>query len=62
MIAALNKIVNQNIPQKITNDATTILSKKEVPILCCHSIQDSNANTGPTTKVYKVSWLNLRHK
>lgn len=62
MIADLNKIVNQKIPQKITNDATTILSKKEVPILCYQCIQDFNANTGPINKVYKVSWLNLQPK
>jgi hypothetical protein len=28
------------IAPKVTNDAATILSKKEVPILCYHNIKD----------------------
>jgi hypothetical protein len=33
-----NKVVNKIIAPKVTNDAATILSKKEVPILCYHNI------------------------
>jgi AICAR transformylase/IMP cyclohydrolase PurH len=32
--------VNKIIAPKVTNDAATILSKKEVPILCYHNIKD----------------------
>jgi peptidoglycan/xylan/chitin deacetylase (PgdA/CDA1 family) len=53
-IAAVKKEVNKTIPQKVTNDAATILLKKEVPILCYHSIKNFDANAGPMTKVYTV--------
>jgi peptidoglycan/xylan/chitin deacetylase (PgdA/CDA1 family) len=49
-----NKVVNKIIAPKVTNDAATILSKKEVPILCYHNIKDFDASAGPMTKVYTV--------
>ncbi|WP_016990598.1 polysaccharide deacetylase family protein [Flavobacterium sp. ACAM 123] len=39
---------------RVTNDAATILSKKEVPILCYHNIKNFKASDGPMTKVYSV--------
>ena len=53
-IPVKNKVVNKIIPQKVNNDAATILSKKEVPILCYHNIKDFDASVGPMTKVYTV--------
>lgn len=35
-------------------DATTILAKKEVPILCYHQIKDFKATAGEMTKTYSV--------
>jgi hypothetical protein len=49
-----NKVVNKIIAPKVTNDAATILSKREVPILCYHNIKDFDASAGPMTKVYTV--------
>ena len=49
-----NKIITKTVAPKVTNDAATILSKKEVPILCYHNIKDFDASSGPMTKVYSV--------
>ncbi len=40
--------------KKIANDAATILSKKEVPILCFHNIRDFSASASGNIKVYTV--------
>jgi peptidoglycan/xylan/chitin deacetylase (PgdA/CDA1 family) len=53
-VAVVNKVENKTEPQKVTNDAATILAKKEVPILCYHQIKDFNASAGAMTKVYTV--------
>ena len=53
-IAMVNEVANKTAPQKVTNDAATILSKKEVPILCYHNIKNFETNDGPMTKVYSV--------
>lgn len=50
----VNAVVKQTEVQKVTNDAATILSKKEVPILCYHNIKNFDASDGPMTKVYSV--------
>jgi AICAR transformylase/IMP cyclohydrolase PurH len=47
-----NKVLNKIIAPKVTNDAATILSKKEVPILCYHNI--ILMQCWPMTKVYTV--------
>jgi peptidoglycan/xylan/chitin deacetylase (PgdA/CDA1 family) len=54
-----NKIITKTVAPKVTNDATTILSKKEVPILCYHNIKDFDASSGPMTKVYSVKPANF---
>ena len=41
-------------PKKVANDAATILSKKEVPILCYHNIRDFSASASGNIKVYTV--------
>lgn len=38
----------------VMNDATAILAKKEVPILCYHNIKDFSASAGEMTKTYTV--------
>lgn len=40
--------------KKIANDAASILSKKEVPILCYHNIRDFSASASGNIKVYTV--------
>ncbi|MFV5687421.1 polysaccharide deacetylase family protein [Flavobacterium sp. ZT3R25] len=42
-------------PKKEMADLATILSKKEVPILCYHNIKELSANAGEMTKTYTVS-------
>jgi peptidoglycan/xylan/chitin deacetylase (PgdA/CDA1 family) len=42
------------LPKKVANDAATILSKKEVPILCYHNIRDFSASASGNIKVYTV--------
>jgi peptidoglycan/xylan/chitin deacetylase (PgdA/CDA1 family) len=54
-----NKIITKTVDPKVTNDAATILSKKEVPILCYHNIKDFDASSGPMTKVYSVKPANF---
>ena len=41
-------------PKKVAADATTILSKREVPILCYHNIRDFSATASGNMKVYTV--------
>jgi peptidoglycan/xylan/chitin deacetylase (PgdA/CDA1 family) len=50
----ITAVENKTEAQKVTNDAATILSKKEVPILCYHNIKNFDANAGPMTKVYSL--------
>ena len=40
--------------KKTANDAATVLSKKEVPILCYHNIRDFSASASGNIKVYTV--------
>lgn len=40
--------------KKVANDAATILSKKEVPILCYHNIRDFKPSASGDVKVYTV--------
>jgi peptidoglycan/xylan/chitin deacetylase (PgdA/CDA1 family) len=54
-----NKIITKTVVPKVTNDAATILSKKEVPILCYHNIKDFDTSSGPMTKVYSVKPANF---
>nr|WP_314895843.1 polysaccharide deacetylase family protein [uncultured Flavobacterium sp.] len=56
IITAPVKIV---APKKVMADAATILSKKEVPILCYHSIQDFSANASEMKKTYTVTPSNF---
>jgi peptidoglycan/xylan/chitin deacetylase (PgdA/CDA1 family) len=54
-IAIIEK-VKKEVPKRIVdNDLATILSKKEVPILCYHNIKNLSANDGEMTKTYTVS-------
>ena len=43
--------------KKVANDAATILSKKEVPILCYHNIRDFKPSARGVVKVYTVKPL-----
>lgn len=51
LIAAPAKII---APKKVMADAATILSRKEVPILCYHNIKDFSASASENMKVYTV--------
>ena len=51
LVVAPAKIVD---PKKVAADAATILSKKEVPILCYHNIRDFSASASGNVKVYTV--------
>lgn len=51
LVAATAKIV---APKKVAADAATILSKKEVPILCYHNIKDFSSSASGNIKVYTV--------
>lgn len=55
----VNAVAKETEVQKVTNDAATILSKKEVPILCYHNIKNFDASAGPMTKVYSVKPANF---
>jgi peptidoglycan/xylan/chitin deacetylase (PgdA/CDA1 family) len=46
--------VKKVAPQKTMNSLATILSKKEVPILCYHNIRDFSANASGNIKTYTV--------
>lgn len=56
LVAAPAKVV---VPKKVAADAATILSKKEVPILCYHNIKELKAGDGEMTKTYTVSPANF---
>ncbi|MEZ7507124.1 polysaccharide deacetylase family protein [Flavobacterium sp. Arc2] len=58
-ITVVNEVEQKAEVQKVTNDAATILSKKEVPILCYHNIKNFDASAGPMTKVYTVKPLDF---
>ena len=51
LVTAPMKIV---APKKVSADATTILSKKEVPILCYHNIKDFSSSASGMIKSYTV--------
>lgn len=51
LLAAPAKIIT---PKKVMADAETILSRKEVPILCYHNIKDFSASASGNMKVYTV--------
>ena len=51
LVTAPMKIV---APKKVAADATTILSKKEVPILCYHNIKDFSSSASGMIKSYTV--------
>ena len=42
------------VPKKVMANAATILSKKEVPILCYHNIRDFSSSASGNIKVYTV--------
>ena len=47
--------ITKKVPlKKVTNDAATILAKKEVPILCYHNIRDFKLSASGDVKVYTV--------
>jgi peptidoglycan/xylan/chitin deacetylase (PgdA/CDA1 family) len=56
LVVAPAKVV---APKKVAADAATILSKKEVPILCYHNIKELKAGDGEMTKTYTVSPANF---
>ncbi|MFV8324712.1 polysaccharide deacetylase family protein [Flavobacterium sp. ZS1P14] len=51
--------VQKVAPKKEMADVATILSKKEVPILCYHNIKELSANAGEMTKTYTVTPANF---
>jgi peptidoglycan/xylan/chitin deacetylase (PgdA/CDA1 family) len=55
----VNTPVQKIAPKKEMADLATILSKKEVPILCYHNIKELSANAGEMTKTYTVSPANF---
>ena len=56
LVVAPTKVVAQ---KKVAADAASILSKKEVPILCYHNIKELKAGDGEMTKTYTVSPANF---
>ncbi|OWK72773.1 polysaccharide deacetylase [Flavobacteriaceae bacterium JJC] len=42
------------LQKKVMADAATVLSRKEVPVLCYHNIKDFSASAGENTKAYTV--------
>jgi len=46
--------VKKNVPKRVMANAATILSKKEVPILCYHNIRDFSSSASGNIKVYTV--------
>jgi peptidoglycan/xylan/chitin deacetylase (PgdA/CDA1 family) len=55
----VNTPVEKITPKKEMADLATILSKKEVPILCYHNIKELSANAGEMTKTYTVTPANF---
>jgi peptidoglycan/xylan/chitin deacetylase (PgdA/CDA1 family) len=55
----VNIPVEKIAPKKEMADVATILSKKEVPILCYHNIKELSANAGEMTKTYTVTPANF---
>ena len=55
----VNAPVQKVAPKKKMADLATILSKKEIPILCYHNIKELSANAGEMTKTYTVSPANF---
>ena len=46
--------VKKIVPKRVMANAATILSKKEVPILCYHNIRDFSSSASGNIKVYTV--------
>ena len=59
IVLSVAPIIKKIAPKKTMADAATILSKKEVPILCYHSIKELKAGDGEMTKTYTVSPANF---
>ena len=59
VVLSVAPIVKKIAPKKTMADAATILSKKEVPILCYHNIKELKAGDGEMTKIYTVSPRNF---
>jgi peptidoglycan/xylan/chitin deacetylase (PgdA/CDA1 family) len=59
VVLSVAPIVKKIAPKKTMADAATILSKKEVPILCYHNIKELKAGDGEMTKTYTVSPANF---
>jgi peptidoglycan/xylan/chitin deacetylase (PgdA/CDA1 family) len=55
----VNTPVQKVPPKKEMADLATILSKKEVPILCYHNIKELSASAGEMTKTYTVTPANF---
>ncbi|MBP6182377.1 polysaccharide deacetylase family protein [Flavobacterium sp.] len=55
----VNAPVKKVAPKKEMADLATILSKKEVPILCYHNIKAFGAHDGEMTKTYTVTPTNF---
>jgi peptidoglycan/xylan/chitin deacetylase (PgdA/CDA1 family) len=55
----VNAPVQKVAPKKEMADLATILSKKEVPILCYHNIKELSAHDGEMTKTYTVTPANF---
>lgn len=47
--------ISKTAPKKTMADAATILSKREVPILCYHQIRDIKASDSDNMKTYSVT-------
>jgi peptidoglycan/xylan/chitin deacetylase (PgdA/CDA1 family) len=59
VVLSVAPIIKKIAPKKTMADAATILSKKEVPILCYHNIKELKAGDGEMTKTYTVSPANF---
>src|SRR3970040_847042 len=59
VVLSVAPIVKKIAPKKTMADAATILSKKEVPILCYHNIKELKTVDGEMTKTYTVSPANF---
>ena len=59
IVLSVAPIIKKIAPKKTMADAATILSKKEVPILCYHNIKELKAGDGEMTKTYTVSPANF---
>lgn len=57
---AIIEQVKNVVPKKVVdNNLASILSKKEVPVLCYHNIKNISANDGEMTRLYTVTPANF---